>query len=75
VEVENVGLKMVQQTDYSGSYSHPYFKMIEKGEDIAVIDHDLLLQVNNSPKVYPLHFAIDKEREDIVPRFLELLSV
>jgi len=34
-----------------------------------------LLQINNSPKVYPLHFAIDKEREDLVPQFLAILSV
>jgi hypothetical protein len=39
------------------------------------ISHELLLQINNNPKVYPLHFAIDKEREDLVPRFLELLTI
>jgi acyl-CoA-binding protein len=30
--MENIGLKMVDQKDYSSSYSHPYFKSIEKGE-------------------------------------------
>lgn len=31
------GLKMVEQKDYSDSYSHPYFKPIEKGEPIVEI--------------------------------------
>ena len=30
--MENIGLKMVDQKDYSSTYSHPYFKSIEKGE-------------------------------------------
>lgn len=30
---------------------------------------------NNSPEAYPLHFAIDKERVDLVDRFMEMLSV
>lgn len=66
---------MVVQTDFSDAYSHPYFKSIEKGEPIDNIDHSLLLQVNNSPKVYPLHFAIEKERMDLVQAFLPLLTV
>ena len=46
-----------------------------KEEEIEQIEHDLLLKINNSPAVYPLHFAIDKERADLVRRFLEVLSV
>jgi hypothetical protein len=30
---------------------------------------------NDAPAVYPLHFAIDKERVDLVEKFLALLSV
>ena len=30
--------------------------------------------LNNSPKVYALHFAIEKEREDLVKCFLSLLT-
>jgi hypothetical protein len=30
-KMETSGLKMVEQQDFSGSYSHPYFKPIEKG--------------------------------------------
>lgn len=33
--VETSALKTVEQKDYSESYSHPYFKAIEKGEPIA----------------------------------------
>ena len=33
------------------------------------------MKKNNSPAVFPLHFAIEKEREDLVPKFLEVLSV
>jgi hypothetical protein len=29
-----VGPKMVEQEDFSDTYSHPYFKPIEKGEEI-----------------------------------------
>lgn len=71
---DSIGLKMAVQTDFSDSYSHPYFKRIEKGEAVDGIEHALLLQVNNSPKVYPLHFAIDKERADLVEAFLALLT-
>lgn len=31
---EGSAMKMVEQKDYSNSYSHPYFKAIEKGESI-----------------------------------------
>lgn len=71
---DSFGLKMAVQTDFSDSYSHPYFKRIEKGEAIEGIEHALLLQVNNSPKVYPLHFAIEKERADLVSAFLAVLT-
>ena len=71
---DSFGLKMAVQTDFSDSYSHPYFKRIEKGESIEEIEHALLLQVNNSPKVYPLHFAIEKERADLVSAFLAVLT-
>jgi hypothetical protein len=66
---------MVEQKDYSDTYSHPYFKSIEKGEPLTDITYELLMQVNNSPNVYPLHFAIDKERVDLVTAFLPLLAV
>ena len=66
---------MVEQHDYSKFYSNPYFKPIIKGEELDEITHDVLMQKNNSPAVYPLHFAIEKEREDLIPIFLELLSV
>jgi hypothetical protein len=66
---------MVDVIDYSSGYSHPYFKSIEKGEAIEKIEKDLLLQINNNPKVYPLHFAIDKERCDLVNKFIEILTV
>lgn len=66
---------MVEQKDFSDEYSHPYFKAIEKGQNIEDINKEKLMEKNNSPAVYPLHFAIDKEREDLVPKFLELLSV
>ena len=71
------GLKMVQQKDYSNSYSHPYFRLIEKNLPIKKqeLNKGLLLQKNNSPQCYPLHFAIDKERVDLVKDFLELLTV
>ena len=46
--------------DYSDEYNHPYFKAIEKHEDIDNISHELLMQKNDEPAVYPLHFAIDK---------------
>lgn len=72
---EGAALKMVEQTDYSATYSHPYFKSIEKGDPIPNITHELLLQMNNSPKAYPLHFAIDKERVDLVVVFLSLLTI
>lgn len=72
---DSFGLKMAVQTDFSDAYSHSYFKRIEKGEPIDSIDHALLLQVNNSPKVYPLHFAIEKERVDLVQAFVALLTV
>ncbi len=65
---------MVEQKDFSDNYSHPYFKSIQKGLPIGEITRELLLQVNNNPKVYPLHFAIDKERQDLVGSFLEKLS-
>jgi len=65
---------MVQQEDFSDSYSHPYFKPINKGKELGEITRELLLQKNNSPAVYPLHFAIEKEREDLVAKFLEFLS-
>ena len=68
-------MKMVEQEDFSQKYEHPYFKPIQKGDDINEISHDLLMKKNNSPSVYPLHFAIEKEREDLVPKFLQLLSV
>ena len=32
------------------------------------------MKVNSAPKVYPLHFAIDKERLDLVEQFLKVLS-
>lgn len=32
--MDSLGLKMVEQKDYSDTYSHPYFKKIEKGEPI-----------------------------------------
>lgn len=67
-------MKMVEQEDFSDSYSHPYFKPINRDEDLPEITHDLLMQKNNSPAVYPLHFAIEKEREDLVSKFVELLS-
>lgn len=51
---------MVEQLDFSDTYSHPYFKKIEKGDPITDISHDLLLTANYSPNAYPLHFAIDK---------------
>lgn len=66
---------MVEQIDYSDTYSHPYFKAIEKGDQIANVAHELLLLINISPKAYPLHFAIDKERADLVIQFLSLLTV
>ena len=53
---------MVEQEDFSESYSHPYFKPISKGEEINEVTRELLLKKNNSPAVYPLHFAIEKER-------------
>lgn len=34
---EGAAMKMVEQKDYSSSYSHPYFKPIEKGEGISEI--------------------------------------
>ena len=68
-------MKMKEQEDFSQKYSHPYFKPMNKGEDISEVSHDLLMQKNNSPAVYPLHFAIQKEREDLVPKFLQVLSV
>lgn len=67
---EGAAMKMVEQKDYSDSYMHPYFKSIEKGEPLNEITKELLLKKNNSPAVYPLHFAIDKEREDLVSKFL-----
>jgi acyl-CoA-binding protein len=73
-KTESVGLKMVEQKDYSETYSHPYFKPIEKGHPIPSITHELLLKPNNSPNAYPLHFAIDKERVDLVSAFLPLLT-
>jgi hypothetical protein len=72
---ECTALKMVEQKDFSDEYSHPYFKPILKGEPITSVTHEALMQKNNSPAVYPLHFAIEKEREDLVAQFLELLSV
>jgi hypothetical protein len=68
---------MVEQKDYSNSYSHPYFRLIEKNLPIEKqeLNKGLLLQKNNSPKCYPLHFAIDKERVHLVKDFLELLTV
>ena len=45
-----------------------------KGDSIPNPDHDLLMTKNNSPAVYPLHFAIEKEREDLVGLFMEKLS-
>ena len=74
-EVAGTSFKKVEQVDYSDEYSHPYFKPIVKDEDIPEIRHDLLMQKNDAPEVYPLHFAIDKERVDLVGRFLELLTV
>ena len=67
---------MVEQKDYSNSYSHPYFRLIEKNLPIEklALTKNLLLQKNNSPKCYPLHFAIDKERVDLVKEFLGLLT-
>lgn len=67
-------MKMVEQQDFSGQCSQPYFKGIEKGEALPEISRELLLQSNNSPAVTPLHFAIHKEREDLVPGFLVLLT-
>lgn len=55
-------MKMVEQKDFSNLYSNPYFKAIEKGEPLPEITKEFLLQKNNNPQVYPLHFAIDKER-------------
>ena len=52
------GLKKVEQVDYSDEYSHPYFKPIMKEQELPEISHDLLMQKNDSPEVYPLHFAI-----------------
>ena len=65
---------MVEPHDFSDSYSHPYFRAIEKGLPIDGVKREVLLQVNNNPKVYALHFAIDKEREDLVEQFLGELS-
>ena len=45
-----------------------------KGDTISNLDHDLLITKNNSPAVYPLHFAIEKEREDLVSLFMEKLT-
>lgn len=61
---------MVQQEDFSEKYEHPYFKAISNGDDIENMSHDLLLKKNNSPCVFPLHFAIEKEREDMVKSML-----
>ena len=33
------------------------------------------MRKNNRPEAYPLHFATDKERVDLVDRFMEMLSV
>lgn len=71
---EGSAMKMVEQKDYSNSYSHPYFKAIEKGESIQNISKQLLLKKNNNPDVFPLHYAIDKERVDLVALFLPLLQ-
>ena len=60
------GFQKVEVIDYSDEYSHPYFKPIVKGENIQEISHELLLKKNDSPKVFPLHFAIEKERQDLV---------
>lgn len=68
-------MKMVEQKDYSNTYSHPYFKLIEKNLPIEQINRQTLLEINNNPKCYALHFAIDKERVDLVKKFLEILSV
>jgi diazepam-binding inhibitor (GABA receptor modulating acyl-CoA-binding protein) len=70
-----ISYRKVEQVDYSDEYSHPYFKPIEKLQDIEDISHELLLQKNNEPAVYPLHFAIDKERADLVGKFLGMLTV
>ncbi len=67
-------MKKVKQEDYSDSYSHPYFKAIEKGGTLEEVTSEMLMTVNNAPAVYPLHFAIDKEREDLVELFLSKLS-
>ena len=60
--------RKVEVIDYSESYSHPYFKAIQKMEEIPPqkITHDLLMTKNSAPAVYPLHFAIDKERPQLV---------
>lgn len=73
--MQGTGFKKVEQKDFSDEYSHPYFKAIQRGEDIPDIQHELLLIKNNSPEVYPLHFAIDKEQEELVEKFLAMLSV
>lgn len=73
--MQGTGFKKVEQEDFSDEYSHPYFKAIQRGEDIPDIQHELLLIKNNSPEVYPLHFAIDKEQEELVEKFLAMLSV
>ena len=69
--------RKVEHIDYSDGYSHPYFKRIEKEEDIPdeEITHELLMTKNNQPACYPLHYAIDKERPELVKKFIEQLSV
>ena len=72
---ESAAMRMVEQKDYSEQYSHPYFKAIKQGSPLPHIEKAQLLVCNNTPAVYPLHFAIEHERANLVEEFLELLSV